>query len=272
MAEKNSCPIGVFDSGIGGLTVLKEVARQLPGENTIYLGDTARVPYGSKSRETVVRYSIEVADFLRDLGVKLLVVACSTASAYGVDVLSERLEIPVVGGIKPGARAAAAATKTNTVGVIGTEGTIRSSAYCRAIKEISEDIETITRACPLFVPLVEEGWTGDEITGMVAARYLGALKGRGVDTLVLGCTHYPLLKGVLSKVMGPAVTLIDSAEETAGEVKRLLAAQGLLNDSGGPPQRRFFVTDSPERFVKVGGVFFGPGLERAELAEVECWI
>jgi len=272
--ETNDGPIGVFDSGIGGLTVLKEIARALPAEKTIYLGDTARVPYGGKSKETVVRYSREVAGFLAGFDVKMLVVACNTASAFAVDALAAELPVPVVGVIEPGARAAARATATGKVAVTGTEGTIRSGAYTRAIKAASESVEIFTAACPLFVPLVEEGWTDDEVTRLVAERYLGGLRDAGVDTVVLGCTHYPLLKKTISTVMGPGVTLIDSAEATASEGARVLAEKGLARPGATEqtPDRRFFVTDSPERFVKVGGVFFGPGLERAELAEVECWM
>lgn len=268
-------PIGVFDSGIGGLTVLKEITRRLPSEDTIYLGDTARVPYGSKSRETVVGYSLEVARFLSGRGIKLLVVACNTASAYAVDRLAETLDIPVIGVIEPGAKAAVGATRTGRIGVIGTEGTIRSSAYTSAIKALSPDSTVMTRACPLFVPLAEEGLLDDEITELVAERYLSGLRDgeggeKGVDTLVLGCTHYPLLKSVVSRVMGPGVTLIDSAEATAVEVERVLGEKGLLRGSrGGEPAHVFHVTDSPERFVKVGAIFFGPGLTRAELAGLD---
>lgn len=272
MPVKKTDPIGVFDSGIGGLTVLKEIIRLLPGEDAVYLGDTARVPYGSKSRETVVRYSLEVANFFQDHGIKMLVVACNTASAYAVDRLAEDLDIPVIGVIEPGARAASKVTATRRIGVIGTEGTIRSGAYCKAIKAFDKDIETRTRACPLFVPLVEEGWTDDEITVLIAERYLEGLRSDQVDTLVLGCTHYPLLKRTISKVMGPEVTLIDSAEATAAEVERVLTELNLLNDSAKAGSKRFFVTDSPERFVKVGSIFFGEDLKEARLAEVECRI
>lgn len=265
-----SSPVGIFDSGIGGLTVLKEIAERLPAEDTVYLGDTARVPYGSKSRETVERYAVEVARFLTRHSVKMLVVACNTASAYAIDRLKREFSIPVIGVIEPGANAAVQATTSNTVGVIGTEGTIKSSAYCKAIKALNPAVTTRTRACPLFVPLVEEGWSDDEVTRLVAERYLGEFKDNGIDTLVLGCTHYPLLKHTLSAVMGPTVRLIDSAEATAAEVERMLAEMGLLNDEPGhEASRRFYATDSPERFVKVGRLFFGPGLDTAEPADLE---
>lgn len=260
-------PIGIFDSGIGGLTVMREITDLLPCENTIYLGDTARVPYGSKSKETVERYSFEVAAFLLKSNIKMLVAACNTASAYAVADLKKRLDIPVIGVIEPGSRAAVAATINNRIGVIGTEGTIRSSAYSSAIKLINPDVETFVKACPLFVPLVEEGWADDEVTRLVAQRYLAELRECGIDTLVLGCTHYPLLKSTISSVMGPSVRLIDSAASTAEEVRRVLDQRSLLSDAG-PEEalHRFFVTDSPERFLAVGRRFFGPGLEKAELA------
>ncbi len=185
--------IGIFDSGVGGLTVLKEIVRVLPQEDTIYLGDTARVPYGTKSPETVTRYSQQITSFLVSRDIKLLVVACNTASAFSLDALKERFPIPIVGVIEPGSRRAAAVTRTGKVGVIGTEGTIRSSAYAKAIKRMNPEIEVITRACPLFVPLAEEGWVDNEVARLTARIYLQGLKEEGVDTLVLGCTHYPLL-------------------------------------------------------------------------------
>ena len=265
----NKSSIGVFDSGIGGLTVLREITRLLPGENTIYLGDTARVPYGSKSKETIERYSFEIAAFLLKHDIKMLVAACNTASAFAVAKLKDGLSIPVTGVIEPGARAAIAATKANRIGVIGTEGTIRSSAYSSAIKAIRPEAETFVKACPLFVPLVEEGWAEDEVTALVAARYLSELKDAGIDTLVLGCTHYPLLKETIASVMGGGVTLIDSAASTAMEVRKILEEKGLLNGSGETASHRFFVTDSPERFMAVGRRFFGERLADAELALIE---
>lgn len=264
----NRQAIGVFDSGIGGLTVLAEIARAMPNEDTIYLGDTARVPYGSKSKETIIRYASEVADFLISKDVKLIVVACNTASAYALAELKTTLSIPVIGVIEPGARAAAAATKTRRIGVIGTEGTIKSSAYCAAIKSLDSGIKTFTQACPLFVPLVEEGWAGDDVTAVVADRYLSGLKADNIDTLVLGCTHYPLLKNTIASVMGHSVILIDSAQATAEEVRRMLSTRGLSNQSGMPASHAFFVTDSPERFVSVGKKFFGHRLEAAQLTSL----
>ncbi len=268
--SKSKKLIGVFDSGIGGLTVLKEITRLLPTENTVYLGDTARVPYGSKSKETVERYAVEDAKFLVRHNIKLLVTACNTASAYAIARLENEFDIPVIGVIKPGAMAAVAATRVNRVGIIGTEGTIKSSAYCTAIKFINPAVSTFVQACPLFVPLVEEGWAEDEIAAIIAARYLEDLKKSGIDTLVLGCTHYPLLKKTISAIMGDGVMLVDSAASTAVEVKRILSDQGLLNNGdGGEVVRKFFVTDSPERFYVVGRRFFGEGLNQAELAFLE---
>ncbi len=258
--------IGIFDSGLGGLTVQSEITKLLPGEDTIYLGDTARVPYGTKSAETVTRYSIEIADFLTTLNIKILVVACNTASAYAIEALSDKLDIPVVGVIKPGAMSAVRATKAKKIGVIGTEGTIRSGAYVQAVKEIDPDIEVQVKACPLFVPLVEEGFLDSEITELAAREYLALFTDGALDALVLGCTHYPLLKGVISKTLGPGVSLIDSAEATAAEVGRVLKERALLNDGEGT--HRFFVTDSPKRFVDVGKNFLHDRLDSAELVKL----
>jgi len=245
--------IGIFDSGVGGLTVLHEVARLLPDEKLVYLGDTARVPYGTKSPETVRRYALEAAGFLAGLGVKMLVVACNTASAVALDVLKEQYDIPVIGVIEPGARRAAALTRSGRVGVVGTEGTVKSDAYARAIRAINPAIDVISAACPLFVPLAEEGWANHEIARLAAEEYLGPIR-TGIDTLVLGCTHYPLLKETLHKVLGDGVELVDSAEETAKLVERLLNGGRRRQPSG---EIRFFVTDVPTRFERVGSAFLG---------------
>lgn len=260
----NNRPIGVFDSGIGGLTVLKEIFRELPDENTIYLGDTARVPYGIRSAETVTRYSFENAGFLESRGIKLLVVACNTASAVSLDKIRERVSVPVVGVIEPGARGSVRATKNKRVGVIGTEATINSSAYEKEIRKVDPDAEVIGLPCPLFVPLVEEGFTDNEIALMVTKNYLNGIKDKGIDTLVLGCTHYPLLKSVISRVMGDEIRLIDSAIETVREVKSILIEAGMKRVSEGRPYSRFYVTDSPERFVRVGERFLGQKIEHIE--------
>lgn len=253
--DKKEKPIGVFDSGIGGLTVLRELINVLPHEDTIYLGDTARVPYGIRSPETVIRYSLENAMFLYSKGIKLLVIACNTASSVGLDVIKKEIPIPIIGVIEPGAKEAIRVTKNKRVGVIGTEATIKSNSYSKAIKSIDAGVEVFSLPCPLFVPLVEEGWTAGEIAYLVAKKYLEGLKDKDIDTLVLGCTHYPLLKEVIANVMGEGVILIDSAIETSREVKALLENLDLKRKDNINPQREFFVTDSPERFLKVGENF-----------------
>lgn len=249
--------IGIFDSGVGGLTVLKEIVKALPQEDTIYLGDTARVPYGTKSPETVTRYARQIAGFLVRRDIKLLVVACNTASAVSLEALEAELPIPVVGVIEPGARRAVAVTRSGRVGVIGTEGTIKSSAYTRAIKRLASEIEVLTQPCPIFVPLAEEGWTDNEVTRLTTIQYLQPLKDAGVDTLVLGCTHYPLLKKVIAEVMGPDVRLVDSAEETARTVADILAERNLLRPATEMGNHHYYVTDVPAGFIKVGNRFLG---------------
>jgi len=248
----NNRPIGIFDSGVGGLTVLKEVAELLPDENILYLGDTARVPYGIRSPETVIRYSFECTEFLLRQNIKLLVVACNTVSAISLHKIREAVSIPVIGVIEPGAAAAVNATKNKRIGIIGTEATIKSSSYVKAIKALDKDIEVSGLPCPLFVPLVEEGWTEGTIARLIAEKYLKDITDREVDTLVLGCTHYPLLKGVIQGVMND-VSLVDSAIETAKAVKYILDGQGsrdILEDRG-QGKLKFYVTDSPDKFISV---------------------
>jgi len=254
--------IGIFDSGIGGLTVAREIADALPHEHLVYLGDTARAPYGTKSAETVRRYSLENAAFLIEKGIKLLVVACNTASATALDALRAELDVPVVGVVEPGAHAAVAITRNRKVGVIGTEATIASGTYTRALKALDPSLEIYTRACPLFVPLAEEGWVDNEVTRATAALYLTSLRRSGIDTLVLGCTHYPLLAPVIAATMGPAVQLVDSAHTTARAVRDTLARRRLARPSG-EASVSFFVTDVPDRFVKVGSRFMGHRVESA---------
>lgn len=260
----NEKPIGIFDSGIGGLTVLKEIIHELPHESTVYLGDTARVPYGIRSPETVIRYSYENTQFLFSKDIKLLVVACNTASSISIEAIKEKTSIPVIGVLEPGARAAVSATKNKRVGIIGTEATINSSAYTKAIQRIADGIETYTQACPLFVPLVEEGWTDGPITKAIAEKYLQGLLEKGIDTIVLGCTHYPLLKHVIADVMGEHVTLIDSAVETSYVVKKILQEKELLREQKKAPERKYFVTDSPDRFLEVGERFLGQNMTHIE--------
>jgi glutamate racemase len=254
--------IGIFDSGVGGLTVLHAIVQALPAEDVMYLGDTGRYPYGTKSAETVTRYSIENAEFLAERQVKMLVVACNTMSAVALDALRARFSVPIVGVIEPGAAAAVARTQNGRVGVVATEATISSGAYTRALRALVPALEVYTRACPLFVPLAEEGWTEGPIPRGVAETYLGSLRTSGIDTLILGCTHYPLLKAVIAEVMGDRVALVDSAEETARVVARLLAEHGLTRASGAG-HASFFVTDAPERFVRIGQRFLGARVESA---------
>jgi len=262
----NAAPLGVFDSGIGGLTVAHALFECLPHESVIYFGDTARVPYGPKSPETVRRYSGEILDLLVRRGVKMVVVACNTSTAHALDFLRARSPVPVQGVIEPGARAAAAATRAGRIGVIGTAGTIASGAYERAIKAVRPEVEVASRACPLFVPLVEEGWFDHPATELVAREYLQPLKEQGVDVLVLGCTHYPLLKALLSRVMGPDVALIDSAAETARTVRHELEGRELLAPAGSRPAHRFVVSDDVALFRRVGARFLGEKLQDVELA------
>ena len=250
MKTDKQAPIGVFDSGVGGLTVAREIMRNLPGERIVYFGDTARVPYGSKSRQTSIRYSRQIVRFLRTQGVKAIVVACNTASALALSDIEKEIDIPIIGVMKPGARAAAAATKNGRIGVIGTESTIRSGMYPRFIQEINPKITVVGKACPLFVPLVEEGWLKDSVTEEVARRYLGELTQEEIDVLILGCTHYPLLRSTVKKVVGGQVELVNPAYETAQELKRLLADRDLLNPGVKEEEfpYRFYVSDAAEKF------------------------
>jgi len=254
--------IGIFDSGVGGLTVLHALLDALPGEHLIYLGDTGRYPYGTKSAETVTRYSIENVEFLVAKDVKLLVVACNTASAVALDTLQARFSMPIVGVIEPGARAAVERTRNGRVGVIGTEATIASGAYTNALRALRPGLEIYTRPCPLLVPLAEEGWVDGPIPLGVVETYLASLKKSGIDTLVLACTHYPLLRAVIAEVMGEGVTLVDSAEETARAVSALLAARGLAR-AGRDGSTSFFVTDVPDRFIRIGQRFLGARVDSA---------
>jgi len=253
-------PIGVFDSGIGGLTVVRELFRQLPEESIVYFGDTARVPYGPKSDETIQTFALQDARFLEEQGVKFIVVACNTVSSNSLDLLKDNISMPIEGVIQPGARAAVGATRSGRVGVIGTDSTIASRAYERAIRDLDKDIRIFARSCPLFVPLAEEGWIDDPVTTQVAERYLSHLRRCQVDVLVLGCTHYPLLKDIISRTMGPEVTLIDSATATAAEVSNILDREHLRNAGASPPEHHFYVSDLPRRFGEVGERFLGSSL------------
>ena len=256
--------IGIFDSGIGGLTVVRALRRALPGEDLIYLGDTGRYPYGTKSADVVRRYSFQNTEFLVDKGIKLLVVACNTSSAVALEDLQTRYDVPVVGVIEPGAQAAALATRNRKVGVIATEGTIRSGAYTRALRQLRPDLEIYTRACPLFVPLAEEGWVDNEVARLAARQYLGSLAHSGIDTLILGCTHYPLLRTVIRATIGRGVRVIDSGVVTAALVVELLATRKLQR-AGRGGRGSYFVTDAPERFMKVGARFLGAPVDAVQI-------
>lgn len=237
--------------------MLKEIRRSLPGEDLLYLGDTARVPYGSRSPATVERYSLNMARFLVERGVKMLVVACNTASAVALTALRETYELPVIGVIRPGAEQAVAASRNHRIGVIGTRATILSGAYERAIRALNGSAHVVVKPCPLFVPLAEEGWVDDAVTRLVAERYLSPLTELDIDTLVLGCTHYPILKKVIASVLSPDMSIVDSAEATAAAVKQILASSGLLKSMGElPGELEIFVTDAPEGTVRVASRFF----------------
>jgi glutamate racemase len=261
----NRAPIGIFDSGIGGLTVARAIYERLPHESTIYFGDTARVPYGPKSPDTVRRYSLEILHWLLGQGVKAVVIACNTSTAHALDALQTASPVPVIGVIEPGARAAVAALHRGPIGVIGTAGTIASNAYARAIQAVRPGTAVEQRACPLFVPLVEEGWFEHPAAELIAAEYLAPLQRAKVDVMVLGCTHYPLLKPLLQRAMGPDITLIDSGEETAATVVEVLRANGLNAPAGEGTQHRFVVSDDEARFRQVGARFIGERLGKAEV-------
>ena len=262
-ANNGSRPIGIFDSGVGGLTVFREIARVLPLEPLVYLGDSARVPYGTKSPDTVIRYSRQAAQHLLARGIKMLVVACNTATAAALPALISELPVPVIGVVEPGARAAVQRS-TGRIGVIATEGTVKSKAYTKAIKALKPDLEVIEAAAPLFVPLAEEGWANTHVAREVAEIYLEPLVDAGIDTLVLGCTHYPILRGTIERVVGDKVEIVDSAETTAQVVKEKNTATTM----SGPPEYHFLVTDAEERFRRIAGDFLEHEIENLELVSL----
>lgn len=262
-------PIGIFDSGLGGLTVVRAVRRRLPDESIVYFGDTARVPYGIKSGETVTRFAVEDCDFLCRHDPKLIVAACNTASAAAIPALSRRFDIPICGVIEPGAREAVRAAGGRPIGIIATEATIASGAYRRAIWALAPEAAIVEKACPLLVPLVEEGRdAADPVVRAVLAGYLAPLGEAGVGTVVLGCTHYPLLRAAIAEALAPGVTLVDSAEAVAAEVAARLASEGLL-ERGGPGRTAFYVSDNPQRFCEVGGRFLGERVGPVSLVSPE---
>lgn len=260
-------PIGVFDSGIGGLTVVHALTRQLPHENIVYFGDTARVPYGPKSPQVVRDYAAQDVDFLLSKDVKMVVIACNTVSAVALDVVQKHARMPVVGVIQPGAIRAVKASTRKRVGIIGTTGTVNSKAYNNAIRGIDRDVLVYAQACPLFVPLAEEGWVDHKVTDLVAREYLFPLKLEKIDTLILGCTHYPVLRNAIASVMESGVTLIDSGEAAAAEVERLLDEQRLRNTSTHRPNLQFYVSDVPAKFTEVGERFLGQKMGRVHRVE-----
>ena len=267
-----TAPIGVFDSGVGGLTVVREIMRQIPKERIVYFGDTARVPYGSKSKETVTRYSEQIVRFLRTFQVKTIVVACNTASACALDTLEQDIDIPIIGVVKPGAKAAAEVTRNGRIGVIATEATIGSQIYTEYIKELNKDVTIYGKACPLFVPLVEEGLLEDPVTDEIARRYLAELIDIDIDTLLLGCTHYPLIRSTLGRIAGEGVTLVNPAYETALELKNMLQSLDLLNDETaglGSNQYRFYVSDKAEKFVRFANSIIKYGILSAKAINIE---
>lgn len=269
--ENRERPVGVFDSGVGGLTVVREIMRQIPNEKIVYFGDTARVPYGSKSRETVTRFSEQIVRFLQTQQVKAIVVACNTVSAYALDALEKEIDIPMIGVVKPGAKVAAEVTRNGRVGVIGTEGTIGSGIYSSYIHQINPQVQVTGKACPLFVPLVEEGWLHDPVTMEVVARYLQEFKDRDADTLILGCTHYPLIRSTIREFMGEGVRLVNPAYETALELKEMLKRQDLLSTGSGQEEfpYRFYVSDLADKFKAFANSILPYDVEMTRKIDIE---
>jgi len=260
----SSQPVGIFDSGLGGLTVFRAVTERLPQESLIYLGDTARVPYGTKSAPTVTQYSHENTQFLLEKGVKAVVVACNTASAYAVSELKDKYDIPLIGVLEPGACQAIEQSSTERIGVIGTAGTIGSDAYAKAMVQMRSDVTVVSQACPLFVPLVEEGWLDRDETYSIARHYLQPLLDARVDAIILGCTHYPMLQTVIREIVGPTIVLIDSAHAAAAALEKTLREKDLLAPDGPTEDHQFWVTDEPERFARVGEIFLGRALAQVK--------
>jgi len=264
----NNKAIGVFDSGIGGLTVYKAIKEKMPNEKVVYLGDTARLPYGSKSKKTIIKYSIQNAEFLIEQDVKIIVIACNSSSSYAVETLQTQFDIPVVGVIEPGAEAAIKYSKKK-IGVIGTTATICSGAYKTTILDKSDKFDIISKDCPLFVPLVEEGWINHPVTRLVIKEYLDPLVKQNIETLVLGCTHYPVLKEVIKEVIGDEIKLVDSAETTAQRVYNIFESLGWLSGNKEKVIDEFFVTDFPDRFKRVGEIFLKKKIEQVKIADIK---
>ena len=271
MNEINQAPIGVFDSGVGGLTVAREIMRNLPNEKIVYFGDTARVPYGSKSKETVLRYSRQIVRFLRTQDVKAIVIACNTASAMALEEIQKEIDIPIIGVIKPGAKVAAETTKNNRVGVIGTSATVGTHIYRELIQEINPEIEVIEKSWPLLCPLVEEGWLKDPITDMVLTRYLDELIQEDIDSLILGCTHYPLLRSTINRLVGDGINLVNPAYETALRLGELLRERGIANQGHEEEEfpYRFLVSDMAERFTQFASTILPFDVSAAQMVNIE---
>lgn len=271
MSKDCEAPIGVFDSGVGGLTVAREIMRNLPGEDIVYFGDTARVPYGSKSKATILRYSRQIVRFLLTKQVKAIVIACNTASAYALEDIRKELEIPIIGVIQPGAKVACETTANGRIGVIGTKATINSGIYTSFMRRQKPDVQVVGKPCPLFVPLVEEGWIKDPITVEVAKRYLEELLQYDIDTLILGCTHYPLLRSTIREIVGEKVTLVNPAYETAIELRELLKREGLSNPAEGKehPNHCFYVSDAAEDFRNFANSILPYDIEMTQQINIE---
>ena len=265
-------PIGIFDSGIGGLTVVKRLAAILPNENLVYFGDTARVPYGSKSNSTVIEYALQDAKFLTTKNVKAIVVACNTASSVAISILKAKYDIPIIGMIEPGTEFALKITRNKKIGIIGTRTTTDNKAYSKALKKADEKINVFEKACPLFVPLAEEGWTKHKATYKIAEEYLKGLKEQNIDTLILGCTHYPILAGVIQGVIGENVKLIDSGIAAAELIKVEIERIGLINNSNSLGSKEFYVTDIPKKFKEIAELFLSSPVEEVKKVELdEIW-
>ena len=262
-------PIGIFDSGLGGLTVFNEIIKILPNENIVYFGDTARVPYGSRSKETVAKYTFQTINFLISKNVKSIVIACNTATAMALKEAQEKYNIPIIGVIEAGARAAASCTSNKIVGVIGTQGTINSKAYNLEVGKLDKDIVIIDKACPLFAPIVEEGWANTDIAFLAAKKYLYELKDKNIDSLVLGCTHYPLLKGAISEVMGNDIKLVNPAEETAKDLNNILERDNIFKNDGKYGIYEYYVSGIPENFANIAKEFINQELEYVKNVEIQ---
>lgn len=269
--NKNAAPVGVFDSGVGGLTVAREIMRQLPNENLVYFGDTARVPYGSKSRDNIIRYSRQIIHFLKTKGVKAIVIACNTASALALDVVREESDIPIIGVVEPGARAALQITQTKKIGVIGTEATVQSAMYGKIIKGLDPTVSVIGKACPLFVPLVEEGFAKHKVTEEIIDYYLASMKESDIDSLILGCTHYPLLRSRIRSYLGDKIQLVNPAYETAMDLKYILKESGMENagKEGEHATYSFYVSDAADKFKQFANSILPYDIETTQQINIE---